>query len=141
MLLWPLFIINSSWLLLQKNVFTDASSYSLANKNITDSDNKPILNFQQQRYIRYYNKFFDEIKVQWQFLYTAISRLTVAACSSLCMDNNECVSFFYDKNLGAEPNCYLNSKALRSDHFKDRTDMDYFELEVKLKFVYLLLFI
>ena len=101
---------------------TKASS---RNTTVTQNGNK-VLRVEQQRYIRKYDTHFNDAKIQWSYLYTATSPVSVILCSSLCMDHPECVSFFYNKNHGVNPNCFLNNRSLRPDHYKQVTGMDYF---------------
>ena len=107
---------------------TKASS---RNTTVTQNGNK-VLRVEQQRYIRKYDTHFNDAKIQWSYLYTATSPVSVTLCSSLCMDHPECVSFFYNKNHGVNPNCFLNNRGLRPDHYKTVTGIDYFELPVRL---------
>lgn len=110
---------------------TEASSHSLVNETVTQNG-KEVLRIEQQRYSRKYDTTFNDAMIQWSYLYTATSPVSISLCSYLCMDHPECVSFFYNKNQGANPNCFLNNKALRSDHFKQVVGVDYFELRVRL---------
>ena len=111
---------------------TKASSHSrLVNTTITN-DGKKVLRVEQQRFSRKYDTHFNDAKIQWSYLYTATSPVSVTLCSSLCMDHPECVSFFYNKNHGVNPNCFLNNRGLRPDHYKTVTGIDYFELPVRL---------
>ena len=108
-----------------------SSGGSLVNTTVTQ-DGKELLRVEQQRYSRKYDTHFNDAKIQWSYLYTATSPVSVILCSSLCMDHPECVSFFYNKNHGVNPNCFLNNRSLRPDHYKQVTGMDYFELPVRL---------
>ena len=109
---------------------TKASSHSrLVNTTITN-DGKKVLRVEQQRFSRKYDTHFNDAKIQWSYLYTALSPVSVYFCSNLCMDHDECVSFFYKTDPSANPNCFLNSQVLRSDHYKKATGINYFELSV-----------
>ena len=111
------------------NGLTEPSSRSLVNTTISHNG-RQVLQFEQQRYSRKLNTHFNELKIQWSYLYITTAPISVTFCSSLCMDHPECVSFFYNKNHGGNPNCFLNSQALRSDHYKQVVGIDYFELQV-----------
>ena len=134
-MLWLIFVFP--WIILLNNGRTEASQYSLVNKTVT-KDGKPILSVEQQRYSRKYNTTFNDEIISWSYLYTATSPVPVYMCSNLCMDHPECVSFFYNTIQGANPNCFLNSQALRSDHYKTSAGIDYFELSVRASLKYII---
>ena len=115
---------------------TKASSHSRLVNTTISNDGKKVLRVEQQRYSRKYNTHFNDAKIQWIYLYTATSPVTVTLCSGLCMDHPECVSFFYNKIQGVNPNCFLNNRGLRPDHSKTVTGMDYFELPVRFFIFY-----
>ena len=118
------------WIILSLNYgLTEASSYNLANTTIT-KNGRPVLAVKQQRFSRKLNTTFNNAMISWSYLYTALSPVSVYFCSNLCMDHDECVSFFYKTDPSANPNCFLNSQVLRSDHYKKATGINYFELSV-----------
>ena len=130
MILWLSFVLH--WVISLNKGLTEASSYSLVNKTVTNNG-KPILSVEQQRYSRKFNTIFNDAMISWSYLYTATSPVSVDLCSNLCMDHPECVSFFYDTKQSANPNCFLNRQALRSDHYKEENGINYFELAVSFQ--------
>ena len=78
-------IINNKYL-------TEASSYNLNNRTIITNSNTAI-NIQTQRYIRYYNTSYNNAKVNWTYLYSAPSPITLASCSNMWTMKNVSVSF------------------------------------------------
>ena len=109
--------------------FVYASSHNLGNRNISNVDGITV-NVQSQRFIRYYNTTYDTNKASWSSVYTATSPISLTTCANLCMENEECVCFLFNKKVQDQPNCFLGNTSLRGDHLTGDTDMDYFELEV-----------
>ena len=109
------FTIIYSWVILKgEKGFVQTASYNQVTKNVTNQNNIPVLNVRQQRYIRYNDRFHDYF-TPWKYLYVALSQVSATFCSNLCMDHEECVSFFHTTNTYSAQNCYLNNHTLRMD--------------------------